>query len=407
MKRILAPCILLFVLQAPHAEGQQDIIDRQIQNSFGNASDTKTASVVLKKYIISLRPENARPVEWILFDDEFRAHPRSNYALILLVHILRTADWKPGETMPMALALAYNYNYSQGNDEVRSRLLADMSEHFKLYRSINKWQEKKMPYAMLESLPVIPQTYWATRDRSVYETFRIDDYDTRLLSLKDLARLHALVSRDEMLGGTTVFEWANSINKWYRPQRLPKELLTKEIDSYAFGPIMKFQREDGRFPSSSCVADASNLIALYQSVGLAPLTYYQNFRTAGTTKGINHEWPAVYNPANKTWITAQTGNPWPSFNERDVPVDFEIFRPLWHHAWIEQGKRESDKWHEADKAPNAHIGGTFRRNSYGERTTNGLMRDFVFKGIDEKTMERFWVYPVWKRSTNGYLTNGK
>lgn len=407
MKNILIILLgLLTFIPVLRAESLEEILEKQAVLSF-SGSEAPGYLDITRRYISTLDPDGRAAMEWIFVDGLYRAKPEANQALFLLAYALKNCNWENGETMPIALALSYNYNYSQGNNEVKAKLRADILEHFTFYRELNDWQKTRMPDASLSKLPVIAQTYWSSRDRSVYETREINSYNKYLLSIRDLKRLFLLVSQNPALSGQNVVDWAQRIGRWYREQRLPRESLTNDISGYAAGPLMRYQERMGRFPASSCVTDATNLTALFQSVGLAPLTYYQNFRTAGTTKGTNHEWPTIFDPSTRIWTTVQRGNPWPTFTEADVPVDFEIFRPMWHHLWIKAGMEESAKWGLDRKAPYAHIGGSFRRNSYGERTTNKAMRDFVFAGIDENTMLRIWRYAVWQRAPDGMLTRNR
>lgn len=405
--RVILTSLLLFFFSFPMAaEEIAPGLARQCDDTF-EASERAESCSLLAGYFNADDDRMREGIGYIMFAGTFAQKHEKNFALLLLARILKIAKPPRNDTMPIALALAYNYNYSVGDPDVQRNLLQDLAAHYDLYRDINAWQKREMPYAALENLPIIAQTYWASRDRSGYETINMSEYKKRLVSVAALKRLHLALSQAEEIRGSSVFEWADHLNRWYRARRLPADKLTKEIDTYAAGPILSFQEKEGRFPSANCVADATNLSALYQAIGLAPLTFYQNFRSTGTDRGINHEWPAVFDPATDRWISAQRGNPWPTFTERDVPVDFEIFRPVWHHALVQEGREDYRKLPESERSKAAHIGGRFRVNSYGERSTNGAMRDFVLRGMSKEDMLFVWKSPVWRRSADGWLTGRK
>ncbi len=382
----------------------QEALLRQAQYTFADGNARTPAIAVIQRYAGELSAASQTGLQWILSEELFAETAEANYALLLLAHVLRNIDWSRGETMPIAFALAYNQNYAKGNNEVRQLLLADIIRHFQIYRTINAWQQKVMPYAALSKQPVIAQTFWAMRDRSGYYPKKLAVYQQRLLALDELERLHVLLAGKTEIAGADVYEWGNSVVTWYRSNMISAKTLTKELQGYAINPLLSYQRQHGKFPTQHCVADASNLLALLQAIGLAPLTYYQNFRSAGAQKGINHEWPAAFDAVQHKWVTLQRKSPWPKFEDADTPVDFEIFRPMWHHRLAELGEAAWKKLPAGQKNPPAHIGPAFRTNSYGERTTNGAMRNFVLKGMPEEVMLKIWLLPVWETSKGPLLT---
>lgn len=395
--------ILLFVPAVLTAQAAQMDLERQIEHQIEQTFEELDHAEAARLLRSQGSTEQQKGMKWILFPERFAAKPGPNLALSLLLHILKTRPVPAGDTMPIALALAYNYNYAAGNHEVRKALKADIIAHYDFYRVVAEWQKKHARYAALDKSPIIAQTYWASRDRSAYETRTKDIYDLRLPAIRHLMRLHTLLAEQKAIGGRSAFELAYSIQFYYRSKRLAAPLLTGELRTYAAGPLLAFHERKGLFAAENCVSDATNLGVLFQAMGLAPLFYYQNFQSAGS-KGINHEWPAVYDLESRRFMTAQKGNPWPSHPERETPVDFEIFRPMWHHAWMEQGLEEEQTMPAEERAPPAHIGGRLRRNSHGERTTSGAMRDFVLQGITEEEMEELWTIPVWKKSREGLFT---
>lgn len=382
----------------------QEALIRQAQYTFGDEGTRNSAVTVIERYASQLSEPSQAGLQWILSDELFARALETNYALLLLAHALQNLDWHPGETMPMALALAYNQNYAAGNNEVRQQLMADILRHFQIYRKINAWQQGAMPYAALSGQPVVAQTFWAMRDRSGYYPKNRSVYQQRLLSLDELDRLHGLLTEKAEIAGKDVYAWGSSVVTWYRANFISAKTLSKELQGYAVNPLLAYQKQHGKFPAQHCVADASNLMALLQAVGLAPLTYYQNFRSAGAQAGINHEWPAAFDPVQRKWVTLQRKSPWPKFEDADTPVDFEIFRPMWHHRLAKLGESAWKKLPAAQKKTAAHIGPAFRTNSYGERTTNGLMRKFVLNGMPEEVMLRIWLLPVWETGEDQLIT---
>jgi hypothetical protein len=392
--------LLILLLLPAVVQSQPASLARQIEDTFEELD--RSEAVRITGSLEAAEQRNA--MKWILREDRFAAKPGVNHALFLLVHLHRKRPVRAGDTMPLALALAYNYHYSVGNEEVRKALRSEIISHYDFYRVVLEWQKKYAPFAALDKLPVIAQTYWASRDRSVYEIRTPDVLELRLPPVRHWMRLHVLLSEEKAVGGRSTFELAHSIQYYYRSKKLPAARLTKELRTYAAGPLLAFQEKSGLFAAENCVSDATNLGVLFQAMGLAPLFYYQNFRSAGASEGINHEWPAVYDVQSQSFITAQKGNPWPAYTAKETPVDFEIFRPMWHHAWMEQGWEEDNTMQAEERAPAPHIGGRLRRNSYAERTTNGAMRDFVFRGLTSAQMEELWNIAVWRKSADGRFT---
>lgn len=378
-------------------------IERQTRDTLEPMDQTEAARVF--GLYASDSEEYRKGMRRVLLEDHFTNEPGPNHALFLLFHVLRTRPVVSGDTMPMALALAYNYYYAAGNEDVQKALRSDIIAHYDLYREIAAWQAVHARYAALDRMPVIVQVHWASRDRSGYDARTPDEVLFRLAAVKQIVRLHRVLAEEKTVGGKNAYELGQSIQAFYRSRKLPGANLTKEIRGYAAGPLLSFQERTGLFPTEGCVSDATNLSALLQAAGLAPLLYYQNFRSAGASGGINHEWPAVYDSESRRFVTVQRGNPWPSYSVRETPVDFEIFRPLWHHALVQKALQEDKTMTDTERAPPAHIGGKLRRNSYGERTTNGALRDFVFRGITIQELEELWDTPVWRRSPDGKLTS--
>ena len=216
--------ILLFLF-LPAVLLAQPAADQQIKDTFEELDQTQAA-----RLIGTLNSaEQQKGLKWILFEERFSKKPGPNLALFLLVHILRTRPVRAGDTMPIALALAYNYNYSTGNDEVRKALRTDVIAHYDFYRVVLEWQQKNARYAALDRIPIIAQTYWASRDRSAYETRTPDMYELRLPAVRHLMRLHLLLTEEKSTGGRTTFDLARSIQFYYRSKRLTAPRLTKDL----------------------------------------------------------------------------------------------------------------------------------------------------------------------------------
>lgn len=394
---------ILFISFSLSVVSFSDSMKQHFKRTFSD-NELNKAIHIFEKYEKSLDKTALKAIDLIFYNKKKFSEKDRNYALYLLIHILQNNNVPENDSMPIALALAYNYNFSQSDSEVRKLLLADIVNHYIWYRELDALLDKINPGLKPSALPVIAQTYWASRDRSCYETRNKEIYYERLVPVEEYKRLFGILRANNLLEGKTIFDVAEKINIWYRQQKLPHDKLPSHLKGYAAGKLLDYQKKNGLFPSNSCVVDATHLSAIYQASGMGVATYYQNFRTAGAAKGVNHEWPVFYDPSLKLWVTAQIKNPWPSFTDEDVPVDFEIFRPMWHHFFIEEGKVDFKSYKESEKAKHAHIGGSFRCNSYGERTTNGLMRKFVFKGMNDKMMDIIWHYPVWKKTPDKYLT---
>lgn len=368
----------------------------QIENTFEEL-DRTDAKRRLDAYLSVSSDELRRAMTWVYYEESFEKMPRPNLALRLLYLLLRSRPVRAGETMPAALALAYNYNYSVAPDHVRLELERDIIAHYDLYRQILDWQKKKLPFAALDRLPVIAQVYWASRDRSVQEVRHIAEYRSQLVTIRQLRLLHEALAESKLVYGRNVEEVARGVQFFYRERLLKRAEVTRQLRTSAAGPLLSLFEARGRFAALDSVADATNLEALYQAAGLAPLSCYQG--CSENCGAFNHEWHAVFDPALGVWVTTQRGRPWPEHPDREAPVDLEIFRPMWHHAFMEEGWQEHQILSEADRTPPAHLGGRLRRNSYHERTTSGEIRSLVLRGLPHAVVESLWTERVWKKGT--------
>lgn len=370
----------------------------QVQTSF---SPEKRETALCSLASFSSLPGGSEAMRYVLFEEAFQKRPRTNHALILLAHLLEATGGVSNDTMLAAIALANSYYAATGNAELRSRIMIDSVSQRSFYRKTVSWQKAQPSGFSLASLPFSARIAWAARERVYYPTPNTAEYLKRVPQVADLESLQALLIQENVVQGTNRFDIVDRIQRWYRAHSLPAGEIPKDRTGYYFPELMTFFRENGRFLAAHCVADASNLWSLFQAAGIPVLTYYQNFRGAGTSEGINHEWPVYYDPERRKWESAQRAAPWPKGPGAEVPVDFEIFRPLWHHWLADDARIFFESAAPEQKAPHAHIGGACRINSYGERTQNGLMRRFVLGGVDEALMEKIFWMPTHIRSAPG------
>ncbi len=327
-----------------------------------------------------------------------------NHALTLFAHILRETNPPRCETMPMAIALANSLYFGMGDEQIRETIKSEVVEQYRLYREINSWQES-LPVSMeLSRLPLIPQIYWASLDREVKKVNNLEEYRKIVPRIQDLRDLRASLLKSGAFRGDSPEEIAYGLHRYFRANLTPVERLPANRRGWYFPEIYPLYRDTGKFAAIHCVAAATNLWILFRAMGMPVLTYYQNSRNAQAQTGV-HEWPAFYHRQTGRWMTVQRGSPWPRLSNPDIPVHFELFRPIWQHKRFLFEKKQWDALPEKSRAPAAHIGGHFRSNSLYELSTNAAMRRFVFHGMEETLMEQLWEAPASVLRPQGYLVN--
>lgn len=126
---------------------------------------------------------------------------QKNYALILLLQLLKNNLIISNDTITLALVLANNWLYSVGDDNVKKEIISDCRKHLEFYKKILQWQKQQIFKYPLADVPVIIKAYWANRITKMdafNSSMDISRYKEFVDRIETLEQFHELVIRNSI-----------------------------------------------------------------------------------------------------------------------------------------------------------------------------------------------------------------
>ena len=349
----------------------------QIKEIAKSPKDIDPSAALLARYLEISNEEIVKGMKLVLQEDTFLTQPenkRHNYALELLVYLLKNGCGMPGETMPLALALANNSVYANGDETIKKEIRKDILAHYKFYRKVAEWQRKIQAGWDISEMPFFAQLCWADR------TFVWETHSRFIDNCKDRAEYREYVTRIETLDelhetfvknikASSVEEWANALEN-----AANSRFIYAEQDNGGLNSQLKRYRGKKKF-QGHCGSYTSVQLGLYAAAGI-PATGCQ---MTLVDKSLNHAYSLYYHPASGKWKAFQNV----ISKDHKTLIIYQIALPARHH-WLPV------VWKEA---PNYWFSSRFK----GDYITSRKLSSLNTCGIENRLMEELFIMePVQK-----------